>query len=123
MKGYDFCLNVVPLEPASEREGERIPHILQMAQDELKGASQDAKVTISVGTKLQELIGWLRSSEERMAAQVREAAKTHQDRQRLDGNLQESMREVRRAKELSLDYKQRAGNVLTEVAQITGTSL
>ncbi|KAM4631395.1 uncharacterized protein ACJ7VT_000858 [Polymixia lowei] len=118
MKGYDFSLSVVPL--GSE---ELPPPHLRLAQDELKGVSHDAKATISVGTKLQELIGWLLRSEERMAEQVKEAAPNYQEQRRLGENLQESLKEVRRAKELLLGYKQQAGEVLTEVAQIVGANL
>ncbi|XP_071776291.2 uncharacterized protein LOC139927891 [Centroberyx gerrardi] len=122
MKGYDFSLSVVPLGSEGEQDEPLPPH-LRLAQGELRAASQDAKATVSVGTKLQELIGWLLRSEERMAELVREAAPTYQEQGRLDENLKETMKEVRRAKELSLGYKQRAGEVLTEAAQIAGASL
>ncbi|XP_029919089.1 uncharacterized protein LOC115367457 isoform X2 [Myripristis murdjan] len=122
MKGYDFSLSVAPLGSKDETEEPLPPH-LRLAQEEVRAASQSAKVTVSVGTKLQEMIGWLLHCEEQMAEQVREAAPSYQEQGRLDENLKESMKEVRRAKELSLGYKQQAGEVLTEAAQIAGTKL
>ncbi|XP_013998507.1 uncharacterized protein [Salmo salar] len=119
MKGYDFSLSVVPLRSAVEGE-ESPPSRLRLAQEELWAISQGAKVISAAGTKLQELIGWLLSGAERMAEQVREAAPTHQDRCRLEENLIETMQEVRRARELSLSYRQRAGEVQTEAAQVAG---
>lgn len=98
------------------------PH-LRLAQDELKGTSESAKATISKGTTLQEMIGWLLRSKDPMAEQVKGAAATYQERGRLNENLEENMKEARRAKELSLGYRQQAGAVLTEAAEIAGASL
>ncbi|XP_055749435.1 uncharacterized protein si:ch73-345f18.3 [Salvelinus fontinalis] len=119
MKGYDFSLSVVPLRSTAKGE-ESPPSRLRLAQEELWGISQGAKAISAAGTKLQELIGWLLNGGERMAEQVREAAPTHQDRCRLEENLIETMQEVRRARELSLGYRQQAGEVQTEAAQIAG---
>nr|XP_046274153.1 uncharacterized protein si:ch73-345f18.3 [Scatophagus argus] len=123
IKGYDFSLNVVPVGSTEEREEEPLPPDLQLARDELKGTSESAKATISKGTKLQELIGWLLRSGDQMAEQVKGAASTYQEFGRLTENLEENMKEARRAKELSLGYKQQACEVLTEVAQIAGAHL
>lgn len=98
------------------------PHLL-LAKNELQGASENAKATISKGTTLQELIGWLLHSRDQMAEQVRGAAATYQEEGRLNENLEENMNEVRRANELALGYKQHAGGVHTEVAQIAGAYL
>lgn len=114
---------MVPVGSAGESEDEPLPPHLQLAQGELKGASESAKATISKGTTLQELIGWLLRSRDHMAEQVRGAAATYQEQGRLNENLEENIKEVRRAKELSLGYKQQAGEVLTEVAQIAGAYL
>lgn len=123
LKGYDFSLNVVPVGSAGESEDEPLPPHLQLAQGEFKGASESAKATISRGTTLQELIGWLLRSRDHMAEQVRGVGATYQEQGRLNENLEENIKEVRRAKELSLGYKQQAGQVLTEVAQIAGAYL
>ncbi|XP_076005891.1 uncharacterized protein LOC143000455 isoform X2 [Genypterus blacodes] len=123
MKGYGFTLSVVPLESGTETDENPLPRRLQLAQEELKAASQSVKATISVGTKLQEMIGWLLRSEERMAEQVKEATGTYQEQRRLDENLKENMKEVRRAKELSLTYRQQAGEVFTEAATIAGVQM
>ena len=123
MKGYDFSLCVVPVGSEGESEEEPMSPRLQLAQDELKGTSESAKATVSKGTTLQELIGWLLRSKDQMAEQVKGAAATHQEQGRLNENLEENMKEVRRAKELSLKYRQQAGEVLTEAAEITGTLL
>lgn len=98
------------------------PH-LRLAQDELKGTSSSAKASISKGTTLQELIGWLIRNEDQMGKQVKEAAENYQAAGRLSENLKENMKEARRAKELSLEYRQRASEVFTEAAQIAGEHL
>lgn len=120
MKGYDFSLNVVPVDDSEE---EPMPPHLRLAQDEVKGTSECAKATISKGTTLQEMIGWLLRSKDQMAEQVKGAAATYQEKGRLNENLEENLKEVRRAKELSLGYRQQAGEVLTEAAQIAGAHL
>lgn len=123
IKGYDFSLDVVPVSLGGESEEEPLPPHLRLAQDEMKGISESAKATISKGTTLQEMIGWLLRSRDHMAEQVKGAAATYQEQGRLNENLEENMREVRRAKELSLGYRQQAGGVLTEIAQISGAHL
>ncbi|KAM8767488.1 uncharacterized protein AB9X84_006332 [Acanthopagrus schlegelii] len=123
IKGYDFSLEVVPVGFGGESEEEPMPPLLRLAQDELKGTSESAKATISKGTTLQEMIGWLLRSKEPMTEQVKGAATTYQERGRLIENLEENMKEARRAKELSLGYRQQAGAVLTEAAEIAGASL
>lgn len=67
------------------------------------------------------MIGWLIRTQGPMAEQVKTVATTFQEQGRLSGNLEENMNEVRRAKEMSLEYKKQAGEVFTEVAQIAGT--
>lgn len=123
MKGYDFFLSAVPVWSEGAGEGKPLPPRLQRAQNELKGASDSARITISKGTTLQELIGWLLRSHDKMAEQVKKAAETYQEQGRLSENLEENMREVRRAKELSQGYRQQATAVLTEAAQIAGAHL
>lgn len=98
------------------------PH-LQLVLGEFKLASESAKATLSKGTTLQEMIGWLLRSSDVIAEQVRGVAATYQEQGRLNENLEKNLKETRRAKELSLGYKQQAGDVLTEVAQITGANL
>ncbi|TNN85837.1 hypothetical protein EYF80_004084 [Liparis tanakae] len=120
MKGYDFTLNVVPV---GEGEEKPLPPHLQLAQDEIKGIYESAKVTISKYTTLQELTGWLLRNKDQMAEQVKGAAVNYQEQGRLNENLEENLKEVSRAKELSLGYKQRAGEVLTDAAQIAGAYL
>lgn len=120
MKGYDFSLSV---DPVRSSEGKALPPGLTLAQKELKGTSESAKATISKGTALLELIGWLLRCQDQMAERVKEAAQTHQEQGRLKENLEENMREVRRAKELSQGYRQRAGDILTEAAQIAGAHM
>ncbi|XP_034456532.1 uncharacterized protein si:ch73-345f18.3 [Hippoglossus hippoglossus] len=123
MNGYDFSLSVVPMGLDSNREEEPLPPRLKLAQDELRGTSGSARATISRGTTLQELFAWLLRSRDQMAEQVKGAAPSYQEQGRLNENLEENMREVRRAKELSVGYRQRAGEVLTEAAQIAGANL
>ncbi|XP_029298555.1 uncharacterized protein LOC115015407 [Cottoperca gobio] len=120
IKGYEFSLNVVPVGKSEE---EPLPPHLQLAQDEVKGISESAKATISKGTTLQELIGWLLRSKDKMAEKVKGAAATYQEQGRLNENLEENLKEVRRAKEFSLGYRQQAGEVITEAAQIAGAFL
>ncbi|KAJ3609536.1 hypothetical protein NHX12_024056 [Muraenolepis orangiensis] len=128
IKGYDFSLSAVPLEPGKgeDRVGDAerpLPQRLRSAQEALRAASQAAKMTVSAGTKLQELIGWLLRSEERLAERVVTAAPNHQERRRLEENLQASLAEMRRGKELSLGYKRSAGEVLAEAARLAGAQL
>lgn len=123
MKGYDFSLSVVPLGLQDGSEQKMLASCLRLAQDELRGASENAKATISKGTTLQELIGWLLRSRDQMAKQVKGAAPSYQERGRLKENLEENMREVKRAKDLSVKYRQQAGEVFIEAAQIAGDYL
>lgn len=121
IKGYDFSLSVIPIGKGGKCE-EMSPD-LQFVQDEMKCTSESTKATISKGTTLQELIGWLLRSKDQMTEQVKRAAETYQEQRRLIENLEENLKEVRRAKELSLKYRQQAGEVLSEAAQIAGAYL
>lgn len=121
LNGYDFSLGVVPLGSAGGRTEEPLPPHLKLAQGEFKDASDSAKATISKGTAIQELIGWLLRSTDQMAEQVKGAAATYQEQRRLSDNLERNVKEVRRAKDLSQGYRERATEVLSEVAQIAGT--
>ena len=123
LNGYDFSLSVVPVESDSNREEEPLPPGLKLAQDELRGTSESARATISRGTTLQEWFAWLLRSRDQMAEQVKGAAPSYQEQGRLSENLEENMREVSRAKALSVGYRQQAGEVLTEAAQIAGAKL
>ncbi|XP_069032580.1 uncharacterized protein [Embiotoca jacksoni] len=120
IKGYDFSLSVAPV---GSPLGKPLPQRLQLAQREVKGTSESAKATISKGTKLQELIGWLLRSHNHMAEQVKGAAGTYQEQGRLSENLEVNMKEVKRAKELLQRYRQQAGDVLTEAAEMAGAHL
>lgn len=96
---------------------------MKLAQGEFKKASDSAKATISKSTIIQELIAWLLRSTDEMAEQVNGAAATYQEKRRLTDNLEKNIKEVRRAKDLSQRYRQKATEVLSEVALIAGTSL
>ncbi|KAK5855193.1 hypothetical protein PBY51_005322 [Eleginops maclovinus] len=120
IKGYEISLNVVCVDESDE---EPLPQHLQFAQNEVKGISEGAKATMSKGTTLQELIGWLLRSKDQMVEQVKGVAATYQEQGRLSENLEENLKEVRRAKEFSLGYRQQAGEVFTEAAQIAGAYL
>lgn len=122
MKGYDFSLAVDPVG-SDENEDKPLPAALRWAQDEIKALSDHAKATVSMGTTLQELIGWLLRSHGPMAEQVKRAAETYQEHGRLSENLEENLREVRRAKEFSQRYRKQAADVYTEAAQIAAVSL
>lgn len=121
LNGYDFSLGVVPLGSAGGRTEEPLPPHLKLAQGEFKDASDSAKATISKNTAIQELIGWLLHSTDQMAEQVKAAAATYQEQRRLSDNLERNVKEVRRAKDLIQGYRERATEVLSEVAQIAGT--
>ncbi|XP_017556967.1 uncharacterized protein si:ch73-345f18.3 [Pygocentrus nattereri] len=114
MKGYDFTLVVTPED--------EVPDKLQRTQENISELCKAAKAVVAVGTKLQEMINWLLKAEESLTAQVREAAKTHQEQKRLGGNLQENLREARRAKELSPRYREEAGKLLNEAALLSGVT-
>lgn len=120
MKTYDFSLSVLPVSSEVKANDKPLPSPLQFAQDMVKGTSDNAKATISKGTTMQEMIGWLLRSQNQMAKQVNGAAVTYQEQGRLAKNLEENLNEVRRAKELSQRYRKQAGEVLSEAAQIAG---
>lgn len=96
---------------------------MKLAQGEFKKASDSAKATISKSTIIQELIGWLLRSTDEMAEQVNGATATYQEQRRLTDNLEKNIKEVRMAKDLSQRYRQKATEVLSEVALIAVTSL
>lgn len=121
LNGYDFSLSVVPLASAGAPTEEALPPHLKLAQDEFKVASDSAKATISKGTAIQELTGWLLRSTDQMAERVKGATATYLEQRRLGDNLKRNVKEVRRAKDLSQGYRQRATEVLSEVAHIAGT--
>lgn len=123
MKGYDFSLVLNPVGPEGENEEKPLPLSLQSAQKECRGISDSAKATISKGTALMQLIDWLLRSHHQMAEQVNGAAETYQERGRLNNNLEENMKEVRRAKQLLQGFRQQAGEVYTEAAQIAGIDI
>ncbi|XP_061598631.1 uncharacterized protein si:ch73-345f18.3 [Cololabis saira] len=123
MKGYDFSMDLVCVRSESKNNKKPLPPALLLAQNEVKGTSESAKATISKGTTLQELIGWLLRSQDQMSEQVKRKAETYQEQGRLNQNLEENMKEVRRAKELSQGYRKQAGEVLIEAAQIAGAHL
>ncbi|XP_030645270.1 uncharacterized protein LOC115825626 [Chanos chanos] len=114
MKGYDFSLAV---EPADD-----VPVKLQRTQEDVRSLSQSAKIVVSKGTTLQELINWLLKAEQNLIQQVREAAPNHQEETRLGDNLRENLRETRRVKELSPCYREEAGKLLNEAALLSGVS-
>lgn len=121
LNGYDFSLCVVPVRTVCENES--VPYSLQRAIDGVQDISENAKATISKGTALQELVGWLLRSKDQMAAQVEGAAETFQEQGRLTENLKENMNEVLRAKQLSMEYRQKAGQLFIEAADIAGPHL
>lgn len=123
IKGYDFYLDLTPVRSAGGHEEEAMPPHLELAQREMKVVSDSAKATISKGTALQEMIGWLLRTHGQMTEQVKRDASTFQEQGRLSGNLEENMNEARRAKEMSLEYRKQAGEVFTEVAELAGANL
>ncbi|XP_056597102.1 uncharacterized protein si:ch73-345f18.3 [Triplophysa dalaica] len=112
VKGYDFTLVV-----RSEAE---IPDKLKRTQEDFTELSKAAKGVMSVGTKLQEMIDSLLQAEEGITRQVEEAQPIYQERKRLVDNLKENLREAKRAKELSPKYRNEAGDLLKEVAKLSG---
>ncbi|XP_061738777.1 uncharacterized protein si:ch73-345f18.3 isoform X2 [Nerophis ophidion] len=115
MKGYDFFLSAAPREGNNKLA---VPQAVQSAQEEVRCLSENTKAAVSKGTTLQELIGWLLRGQVQMAEQVKKVAGTYQERGRLMDNLEENMREVSRAKELSLKYRSDAGEILTQAAHL-----
>lgn len=112
VKGYDFTLVV-----RSEAE---IPDKLKRTLEDFTELSKAAKGVMSVGTKLQEMIDSLLQAEEGITRQVEEAQSIYQERKRLVDNLKENLREAKRAKELSPKYRNEAGDLLKEVAKLSG---
>ncbi|XP_072303214.1 uncharacterized protein [Eucyclogobius newberryi] len=123
LKGYDFSLCVIHTSSDDENHAEPLPYHLRRAIDEFKDISEAAKAIIAKGTTLQELIGWLLRCKDHMAEQVKGAAITFQEQGRLSENLKENMNEIVRAKELSMEYRQKAGELFIEAADIAGPHL
>ncbi|CAL1584544.1 unnamed protein product [Knipowitschia caucasica] len=123
LKGYDFSLCVIQTSSEGTKDAEPLPYHLKRAIDEFKDISESAKAIIAKGTTLQELIGWLLRSKDHMDEQVKVAADTFQEQGRLSENLKENMNEVERAKELSMEYRQKAGELFIEAADIAGPHL
>ncbi|XP_054914785.1 uncharacterized protein si:ch73-345f18.3 [Poeciliopsis prolifica] len=123
MKGYDFALILDPVSPEGETEEEPLPPRLQRAQNEFRGVSDSAKATVSKGAKLLQLTDWLLRNNSQLVEQVKGAAETYQEQGRLNDNLEENIKEVRRAKELSQRYKKQVDEVYTEAAQIAGIAV
>ncbi|XP_055075647.1 uncharacterized protein [Misgurnus anguillicaudatus] len=112
VKGYDFTLVV-----RSEAE---IPDKLKRTQMNITELCKAAKGVMSGGTKLQEMIDSVLQDEESITKQVEDATSSHQERKRLVDNLKENLKEARRAKELSPKYRNEAGDLIKEVAQLSG---
>ncbi|XP_029369283.1 uncharacterized protein LOC115050560 [Echeneis naucrates] len=120
INGYDFSLIVVPMGLEGECEKEPLPPSLKLAQDDVRRTSCSAKDTISKDTILKEMLIWLTNNNDQMAEQVKQAAPSYQEHGRLKRNLEENMREMKRAKELSAAYKKQVAEVFAEAAQIAG---
>ncbi|XP_051526972.1 uncharacterized protein si:ch73-345f18.3 [Myxocyprinus asiaticus] len=112
VKGYDFLLVV--------RSEAKIPEKLKRTQENMGELSKAAKAVMSVGTKLHEMIDSLLKAEENMTEQIEDAESQHQERKRLEDNLKENLRQAKRAKELSPKYRNEAGELLKEVALLSG---
>lgn len=102
------------------RSEAEIPDRLKRTQEDITGLSKAARGVMSVGTKLQEMIDSLLQAEESITTQVEEAKSSHQERKRLVDNLKENLREAKRAKDLSPKYRNEAGDLVKEVAQLSG---
>ncbi|XP_048849423.1 uncharacterized protein si:ch73-345f18.3 [Brienomyrus brachyistius] len=114
MKGYDFSL-VLPPGP--------VPKRLQETQQRLRAICLAAKAITETSTKLQEMIDWVLQCEAEFAQQVGNAALTYLDQRRVEANLRQNMEEARRARDLSQKYRHEAGDLMKEVAQLSGVNL
>ncbi|KAL4629745.1 hypothetical protein GN956_G16638 [Arapaima gigas] len=113
MKGYEFSLAL---------SSDKVPEKLEKAQDWLKTLCVASKAITAKSTKLQEIIKWVLQSEEDFMQQVKKASPNFLDQQRVEGNLKENVKEVKRAKELSKKYGQEASDLLNEVVHLTSAS-
>nr|XP_015213630.1 PREDICTED: uncharacterized protein LOC107078710 isoform X2 [Lepisosteus oculatus] len=111
MKGYDFSLVVQPDATSAK---------LLEAQEQVRRASQGSKSVAAAGTKLQEMISSVLQGEALLSRRVKEASQTYQEQVRVEANLRDNLLEVRRARELSAQYRKEAGALLNEVAQLAG---
>lgn len=100
-----------------------VPDKLKQTQENIKELCQAVKAIEAASSKLEELINWLLKSEMSLTQRVNEEAKTHQESQRLGGNLRENLREAARAKELSPRYREDARKLYKEVALLCGIQL
>ncbi|XP_076866025.1 uncharacterized protein LOC143517422 isoform X2 [Brachyhypopomus gauderio] len=115
VKGCYFSLVVTPADD--------VPDKLKLTQEDVVELSRTTTAVDSSYTKLQPMIDSYLKDREGLTARVGEAAQTHQERQRLQGNLRANLQEARRAKELSSRYREEARKLLSEAALLSGATL
>ncbi|XP_018606000.1 uncharacterized protein LOC108933427 isoform X2 [Scleropages formosus] len=113
MKGYEFSLVL---------SSDIVPEKLQKAQEWVKTLCLTAKAITATSTKLQEMIKWVLQSEEDFMRQVKKATPNFLDQRRVESNLNEDLKEVKRAKQQSKKYGQEAGDLVNEVVHLTSIS-
>ncbi|KAM9386047.1 uncharacterized protein KZ484_007605 [Pholidichthys leucotaenia] len=118
MNGFDFSLCLEPVHSVDVSEGESLPQRLQKVQNEIKLTSESAKSTISKFNILQQLTEWLPDRQDQVLKEVKQAAENYQEQGRLKENLDENIKEVKRANKLSRKYKEEACKVQTEAGKI-----
>ncbi|XP_028674122.1 uncharacterized protein si:ch73-345f18.3 [Erpetoichthys calabaricus] len=114
MSGYDFSATVQP---------ENAPAELKSVQEHVKCLSQDSKLIMAAGPKLQEMISSMLQNEHQITEMVQKANQAYQEQLRYEANLQDNFQEIHRARELSTEYRVDASNLLTEFALLAGVSL
>ncbi|KAM4031409.1 uncharacterized protein ACNLHF_018874 [Anomaloglossus baeobatrachus] len=115
MKGYNFNLLVEP--------NEDIPEKLQQSQELMKELSRATKVLIGSQTKLGGMVFSLSQKKEEMTEKIKELNPGYLDQIRLVENLEENMKNIDKAKQLSTEYEEEASEVLRNIAHIAGVAI
>ncbi|XP_043941084.1 uncharacterized protein LOC122813039 [Protopterus annectens] len=114
MQGYSFMLEVQP-----EGAHEKLLH----TQQQIKNLSLATKSVLAAGTTLQEMINYVLQKEEELTDRVKKMDLAYQDKVRVESNLKENLQEVRRTKQLSVQYRETANQVLAEMAQLADITI
>ncbi|XP_075072960.1 uncharacterized protein LOC142161336 [Mixophyes fleayi] len=115
IEGYNFSLVV--------KEAENIPGDLKEAQEAMAKLSRATKLLIGIQTKLSGMVFSVAQEKTEMANKIQETNTGYLDRIRLADNLDENLKNIDRAKQLSKEYEQEANNVLMEIAAIAGATI
>ncbi|KAM4692257.1 uncharacterized protein WCC33_017055 [Rhinophrynus dorsalis] len=117
MEGYNFSLLM--------KTEEDLPEKLEQAQEYMKKLSRATKLLIGNQTRLGEMVFTVLQTQNKneMIDKIKEFNTGYLDQVRLTENLEENLRKIDQARQLSKEYEEEANNILKEVAEIAGATL